>query len=287
MQRTLVLMLVVLSLAACGKTEIPIQQAPLSHWLDPKVTSNECERLTARAILESGRPWPNEIRDERGHLIRFDLWVGNQLYEMPMKPGGPISHLGAPQNHPLRYSVFGNAEEVLGIPREERMKFKHPGVGSTLYGYIRCYAHLPPSSWVENRWSNAPSRTELLELIRSKSVNPDRYARRVETERTDIGMTEFKSIPLNPALERSSGASYVPFNRDIVQEINGRKVFKSIGCSAPYDPDLPLKTSEQCTVWVYLGPGLWAEFSVYHQAMLVLPELHDHMVRLFETARRK
>jgi hypothetical protein len=271
------------ALAGCKEPPNPLT-TPLSYWLDHE---DGCVRMTARAILDSGRPWPNERRDAGGNVVTFDLWVGNQLYELPAKPGGPfVFGIGA-KYHPLKYGISGHAETVIGVPPERMMKFKHPGVGSTLYGNVRCYAHLPREQWVESRWPNAASREALIEDITNRSRDPKRVASVERREREDIGMTEIASIPIDPITKRFIGASYVPINRDLVQVIEGKKVFKSIGCSGTHDRDLPLGTADRCDVWVYLGPGLWVEFSVYQQALALLPELHDQMVAMFEKHRIK
>jgi hypothetical protein len=87
-------------LTACDPPPSP-NDLPLTHWLNEKEFDG-CTRQTAKAILESGRPWPNEIRDDKGNLKRIDLWLGNQLYEMPISPGGPsvltVHHNATPSN---------------------------------------------------------------------------------------------------------------------------------------------------------------------------------------------
>jgi hypothetical protein len=176
---------------------------------------------------------------------------------------------------------------VIGVPRDQVRTFKHPGVGATLYGDLRCYSHLPKTQWVENRWTNAGSRQELLAVLDKRPFDRKWISSRERSERADIGMTEFKAIAISPTSQRSIGASYVPVGRDIAQIINGQRVVKTIECSGTHDPDLPLGTADRCDIWIYLGPGLWVEFSVYQQSIAVLPELHDQMLNYFETHRRK
>jgi hypothetical protein len=269
-------------LSGCGKAENP-QAYPLTHWLKDE---QGCVRETAQAIVDSGRPWPNEIRDEKGYLKRIDFWVGKQLYEIPFNPAGPFGVDGLPKNYPLKYWITGHAESLIGVPRDQMLKFKHPGVGSTLYGDVRCYSHLPQREWVENTHANAATREQLLEQLMSERFVGQRALRRERAERTEIGMTELKQVMADPAEQPRAGASYVPLGRDIAQVVNGQRLLKGISCARAYDPDQPLSTAERCYVWVYLGPGLWVELSVYQQAMPVLPELHDQMVKMFETYRR-
>jgi hypothetical protein len=273
--------LVALGLLGCGKQENP-NDWPVSHWLnDP----DPCVRETAAAIVASGKPWPNEVRDEKGKLIRFDFWIGDQFYELPGDT--PLIRNGfAPHAHPLRYSsVSGHAETFLGVPRDKWLKFKHPGVGGTLYGNVYCSNNLPPNEWIEARALHAPNRNEAIAMAleRSRKADPRRVLRTDVNERSDIQMTEVRSYTNPPEL---AGASYFPMNRDVAQTINGRRVVKNIGCR-PYDPEAKLHVGYLCHSWIYLGPGLWIEFEVYQQMLPIVPDLHDKFLATFEQSRKK
>lgn len=52
--------------AGCSRSANP-QAYPLSHWVtgDPR-----CVRQTAQAIIDSRRPWRNDMRHEQWHLKR-------------------------------------------------------------------------------------------------------------------------------------------------------------------------------------------------------------------------
>lgn len=268
----------------CSKPENP-NDWPVSHWLND---TDPCVSKTAAAIVASGRPWPNETLDDKHQLVRFDFWIGDQLYDMPAEV--PIRYNGfSARAHPLKYSVVtGHAETFLGIPREKWLKFKHPGVGGTLYGNVKCNSNDPASQWVEARWINAPTRDEAITIAlngarKAQQAEPRRILGVEVKDRIDVAMTEVRSNTNPPEL---AGASYFPMNRDVAQSINGRRVVKSIGCRA-YDPGAPLDTAALCHSWIYLGPGLWVEFQVYQQMLPIVPELHDKLLATFEQSRRK
>jgi hypothetical protein len=268
---------VILALGACERRE-DVKNKPLAAWLSD---SDACVRQTAQSIMASGRPWPNEIRDQSGYLTRIDLWLANQLYVLPVEAGFAFAINEASRNAPIRYSFFGNVENILDVPPERYLQFKHPGVVSTLYGSIRCYNHEPKDKWVESTWPNASTRTALLaQITNAESLNP------VQQDRQDIRMTEVRRSDSNASSQRP-WFTYVPMDRDISQNVNGARILKTIECSVGYNIDGPLRTAELCTTWVYLGPGLWLELSVYQQAMSLLPDLHDYILNYFHSNREQ
>lgn len=269
-----------LGLLGC-KSENP-NDYTVSHWLkDP----DPCVRKTAAAIVASGRPWPNETLDDKHRLVRFDFWVGDQLYDLPASV--PIRYNNfSPRAHPLKYSVVtGNGEEFLGVPREHQKTGAAGGVGATLSGNVYCRIDLPPSERIENAPYSSATRTEALrQYQRSLERLTDRIAGTVISDRQDIRMTEFRSQA--KATDRQSGG-YFPLDRDIEQTIDGRRVVKVIRCSKAYDPDAPLDVAALCHSWIYLGPGLWIEFQVYPQMLPIVPDLHDKLLAIFEQSRKK
>jgi len=268
-------------LAGCEKPVHP-NDLPVSHWLNDQ---NTCIRKTAQSIIQSGRPWPNEVIDERPNqlgrfpLIRYDLWVADQLYELPGK-GQFLKRNGFDARHsPWKYtSVSGNLEDVLGIPQQ---KFKDHKVGGTLFGNLICQIDEPPSRWIENRADHAPTRAALIQkLIDQVKAKPDVVSVEVK-ERDDIKMAEINVTTTT----KSYVYSYVP--RDMKQELyDGTTAYKAIGCDIRYDPDAEL-SSANCAAWITLAPGIYIQFWVYQHYLPFLPALHDHMLHTLESSRRK
>jgi hypothetical protein len=274
-----------LALSACEKPAPP-NDLPVSHWFKDE---NACIRKTAQSITASGRPWPNEVREMRGggpntvgqdHLVRYDLWVADQLYVLPGK-GQFLRRNGFDATHnPWKYSsVSGSVEDVLGIPQQ---KFKDPRVGGTLYGNLICQIDTTPSAWIENRAEHAPTREALIrKLVQKAKENPDALNVEVK-ERNDIKMDE-----INVMTSRKTYAfAYVPY--DMKQALyDGTIAYKSIGCSSAYDPDAALDISGKCQAWITLAPGIYLQFEGYQQYLPLLPALHDHMLQTLIASRRK
>jgi hypothetical protein len=270
-------------LAGCEKPVHP-NDLPVSHWLKDQ---NACIRKTAQSIIQSGRPWPNEVIDERPNqfgqfpLVRYDLWVADQLYELPGK-GQFLRRNGFDSRHaPWKYtSVSGNLEDVLGIPQQ---RFKDYKVGGTLFGNLICQIDGPSSNWIENRAHHAPTREALIQKIVAQiKAKPDFVSVQVK-ERDDIKMAEINVTTTS----KSYVSGYVP--RDMKQILyDGTTAYKAIGCREDgYDPDADLFMSGNCHVWLTLAPGIYIQFWVYQHYLPFLPALHDHMLRTLESSRRK
>lgn len=270
-------------LAGCEKPVHP-NDLPVSHWLNDQDT---CIRKTAQSIIQSGRPWPNEVIDERPNqfgkypLIRYDLWVADQLYELPVK-GQFLKRNGFDARHsPWKYtSVSGNIGDVLGIPQQ---RFKDYKVGGTLLGNLVCQIDRDPSDWVENRAMHAPTREGLIQKVVAEiKIKPDFVSVQV-VERDDIKMAEFRVTTTT----KSYVTGYVPQN---LQQVlyDGTTAFKLIGCSeGGYDPNRELSKSGNCYTWLTLSPGIYIQFGVNQQSLPFLPALHDHMLHTLESSRRK
>lgn len=270
-------------LAGCEKPVHP-NDLPVSHWLNDQ---DACIRKTAQSIIQSGRPWPNEVIDKRPNqlgqypLIRYDVWVADQLYELPGK-GQFLRRNGFDRRHsPWKYtSVSGNLEDVLGIPQQ---KFKDYKVGGTLFGNLICQIDGPPSNWIENRADHAPTREALIQKIVAKiKAKPDFVSVQVK-ERDDIKMAEINVTTTS----KTYVSGYV--SRDMKQVLyDGTTAHKAIGCREDgYDPDADLLMSGNCHAWLTLAPGIYMQFWVYQQYLPFLPALHDHMLHTLESSRRK
>ena len=279
-----------LPLSGCEKPVKP-NDLPVSHWLnDP----DPCISKTAAAIVASGRPWPNETWDEKHQkLIKFDFWIGDQLYELPGDT--PLGFNGfGPHAHPFKYSsVSGDAESFLGIPKDKwGAGPSNPKIGSAITGNAYCNTKFPPNQWIEAKWTNVPTRNEAIALSLSRwreaqKENPERILRVEVNERSDIEMTEILSYTNLP---RTSSAGYFPKKRDLVQIINGKRVVKGIGCSSPHDAITPQPSSQLpalCGTWIYLGPGLYFNFAIPQQMLPIFPDLHDKLLATFEQSRKK
>jgi hypothetical protein len=76
-------------------------------------------------------------------------------------------------------------------------------------------------------------------------------------------------------------------DESLTQTINGKKVFKRIQCHATHDPDAPLDVVDTCGTWIYLGPGLWIDFSLHQQYMPLIPALHNKLLQTLEASRKQ
>lgn len=255
----------------------PVGNSPLASYIS---YGSPCQQSQVRAILESKRPWPNEVRDKRGWVVSFDFWIGSYLFEIPVSNGIEITWGG---NGPDRYGISGNAAEIVGFSLSERRNLERRGIGPTLYGRIGCQSHLPSSEWIENKAPNKPSRDELLKDLVSQ-YDHLMYSGARLFERADIGMVEISyAAKIAGGVE---GFYYIPARGDISQSINGKRAVKAISCSSRHDPNAPLSISSVCAIWVYVGPGLWVSAEVYQQYMPLLPSLHSHFVALFGSSRK-
>lgn len=253
-----------------------LNNEPVSYWLND---ADSCIRDTAKAIINSGRPFPNEIRDSHGKIERKDFWIGSQLYELPGWFPIEVSDF-LPKSHPLRLKmVFGNADYIL---KRTPQKFADSRVGGSLYGSVRCYSNSPKETWIVNTVPIASTRAGLLDSITRKLQKDPRVTSVERQVRSDIDMMEVR-VSKDQA---STGAYYIPIKRNLTQRIDEEFVVKPIMCSRPYDPSAQMSSSELCTTWFYLGPGLWIEISVYQQELSILPDLHDKLMQTLIESRR-
>ncbi|MEO5671715.1 MAG: hypothetical protein ABIR26_13560 [Ramlibacter sp.] len=266
----------------CSRHEDP-NDYPVSYWLnDP----DPCVRKTAAAIVASGRPWPNETLNDKHQLMRFDFWIGDQLYDLPAEV--PIRYNNfSPKAHPLKYSVVtGNADAFLGVSQKERhVGSRHPGVPATLFGDVRCNSGELPSKWKENWWPMSTTRHEAIKYFaQAYESNRERVSRTEVNERTDIRMTEIKAF--DRVTQGATSAMYFPTDRNLVQKVGDRSVIKPIHCHNAYDPGARVHLADLCHSWIYLGPGQWIEFQVHQQMLPIVPDIHDKLVSTFEKYRK-
>lgn len=252
-----------------------LKNEPVSYWLnDP----DPCVRDTAKAIVASGRPYPNEVRDEKGKLLQKDAWIGDQLFVLP--GWFPLFNESPAKAYPLAYtSVVSTAYDLLKTPQAQQR------APSTLYGNVRCYSGHPPAEWKENYYPDAQTRGELIDkLLKSlEQHNAGRPVKITRNERSDIRMTELL-IDDREHLRRS--ADYIPWDKDLAQEIDGRRRLQAITCSKPYDPETEIGTADRCLVWFYVGPGRWLEFSLYQQNLPLVQPLFELLLTTLNASRR-
>ncbi|MEO5671716.1 MAG: hypothetical protein ABIR26_13565 [Ramlibacter sp.] len=274
------------ALAGCGAQDATYDR-PVSSWLKDTDT---CVRETAQAIINSGRPYPNEVWDKSvqpNRLVRYDLWMGDQLFEMPGSWHAGLGRDSFPLHHPLRYvSIAGaSVEDVLGIPKR---KFKDPKVGGTIYGQFVCELGQPPSQWIEAKTELNPTVDS---IQRTQREDGNRFVVYEVTNRTDINMTEIfaetRSPNRRPAGSEVASIFYLNLSGELRQTINGKEYRKLIYCNRKHDPGAALEVGSYCSTWVWVAPGIHIRFNVYQQYMPYLPAIHNRLLQDLELSRRK
>lgn len=264
----------IISLEACDKKQSP-QDWPVEHWLDDETP---CVALTAKSIIQSGRPYPNEIVGPDHKIIKFDMWVGTKLYEMPGVPRFLGRNGFDRPKSPWKYtSVTGNVENLLGI---EEQKFKDPHVGGTLTGNLYCEIGRSSDRWLNVDARSAKTTEDLIE--HDKKALESRGKNYVINERSDLNMTELRVLSGGS----QDGAIYYPKDSSLGQVIEQEYRVKSIGCTSLHNAEEDLRISSQCKVWIYMDPGVWLVVEVYQQYLPLLPKVHDVIVSTLKLAKR-
>jgi hypothetical protein len=273
------------SLTACDAKKPHPDDLPVSYWLND---TDHCIRLSVQAILASGRPYPNDVHDKRHQLIRYDVWIADQLYEMAADDAIFLPQVGAAEKrNPRKYmEVGGVVEHMLKIPKQS---FKDPHVSGAMRGVVHCDVGRPPAEWAEARDVVGASRDELIQKLLNQTENRRRVLPSGMLDRPDLKMTEMLS-DVEPGVRVGS---YVPDAPAMTQVIRGRTVYKAISCAGahairpPYEPDAPMDVMRTCASWVYLGPGIIIHFRVPQQYLPFVPALHDHLIQTLQQSRKK
>jgi len=130
-----------------GGRHKPDDNTPLSYWLNERhgcsnnlstaCVQSACVTKSARAIVSSGRPYPNEVRDNKtGELISYDVWIGAGLYKMQSDGFIFARSEWYPKSHPLAYSririLIGDLLEI------SDSDVKRIEIDGTLEGRVGC-----------------------------------------------------------------------------------------------------------------------------------------------------
>ena len=110
----MVFIAILLSLCSSNKrSNQPDDNTPVSYWLNERngclndlskaCVQQRCVTDSARAIVRSGRPYPNEVRDKTGRLVRYDVWIGKHLYEISSQDHLFTRSAWYPRAHPFAY----------------------------------------------------------------------------------------------------------------------------------------------------------------------------------------
>lgn len=274
------------SISACNK-ESTSDDATLNRWAnDP----DPCTKITAKYIIQSNRPWPNEqwtMTPEGAVLTKNDMWIGSQLFELSNNGRflWPTEFL--PKQHPLSATgIAGSVESVLKIPK---LTFSDPNVGGTIYGQLICQIGQPREMWTENKEPQAKSSEALTKVIEAQLKANQKLKDTKISQLEGLHITEISA-------ETQSGQRiyrYVPDN--MKQRVaNGLATYKPIECTEryghnttnKYDPSAKFDITSKCGTWVSIVPGAYIKFEVAQQYMPFIPALHDEMIKTLENSRR-
>lgn len=278
-------LLIYIAFVSFGEKKIHPDDRPVSYWLnDP----DPCVRLSAAAIIASGRPYPNEVRDAQHKLVRYDVWIADQLYELSGKGRFLRENVGSSgKRNPWKYmEVAGTIPEMLDIPSPS---FKDSRVSAAMSGTVHCEIGRPPSERAEARQMFASTRAELVQMTLQTRNDSGHISKPELRERPEINMTEI-------VIELKTGGrvgSYIPYAL-MTQEIDGKVAHKKIVCpgvpssaTSPYEPDAKFDLHRSCYSWIYLRPGVVLEFDVPQQYLPFVPALHDHLIKTLAQSRIK
>jgi hypothetical protein len=235
--------------------ESPNSSTPVSYWINDKVgcphgyltdffnvlkdiqgltrcVADPCVVESAKAIVKSGRPYPNEHQYPVTGEWLYDVWVGTHLYEMKVKKRFLVNQGFDLPSHPQAYhSVFTSVSDLLSIPEP---KFKDPHVGGTLTGEITC-SH---KSIEELKAVTTRDKAIAYAKYMFEHNMASKYKKAQVIERPDIKMTEV--LMPNYALPNgkiSYLVEYFPHERNMTQTIEGQKVVTGIYCNERYNPN--------------------------------------------------
>ncbi|MDO8330273.1 MAG: hypothetical protein Q7T36_07370 [Fluviicoccus sp.] len=283
---------ILLSLCSLSeKRHQPDDNTPVSYWLNERngctnewskaCVQSRCVTNSARAIVRSGRPYPNEVRDKNGKLVRYDVWVGTHLYEM-----NPEDYLfqwtGGPKSDPSAYHYFSNSVgNFLGV---DEPKFKDPKVGGTLFGMISCTDNLDIIKRTQARTVAATSVGKAVEVAKNdySSAFSGAYTVQIQ-DRKDLGMVEIlaKSNRFREVL-----ATYVPYQKPMVQLIDGKPYYGRIRCDRRYDPNADFDSASHCSTILYLDDNYEFSVQLYQQFMPYLPAVHERILTILKSSKR-
>lgn len=287
-----VIVFIAILLSICGsskRSNQPDDNTPVSYWLNERngclndwskaCVQQRCVTDSARAIVRSGRPYPNEVRDKTGRLVRYDVWIGKHLYEISSQDHLFTRSAWYPSAHPFAYrNIRISISDLLNVPDSRHKDL----AGGDLNGNFDCI-DLADYPDIKSKYIASNSIDQAIKMAQDVfHEKPNEGEDVMVVDRKDIQMIE-----VTVTTKLGERAAYIPYKKPLlVQKVNGVAYYNQIYCNRRYDPNAPEKFSETCGTHIKLEGGYYLNFDVKQKYMTSLPAIQSRILSILDSSKR-